>query len=107
MATDRSHLPPSIDPVAARRWAGRPHAASPWLHEEVARRFARVEEAKRLSLWEWGAMVHEFNRRQPKPPTTTSPDGLMADDGAPPPTIEEQAASRRRLRSIALPDERF
>ncbi len=34
--------PPSIDSVAARRWAERPiewvHPSSPWLHEEVARR---------------------------------------------------------------------
>lgn len=32
-------LPPTIDPVAAARWAHLPaSAASPWLHEEVARR---------------------------------------------------------------------
>ena len=35
--------PPSLDPVAAARWAARPNrageqAASPWLHEEVASR---------------------------------------------------------------------
>lgn len=29
---------PGLDPVAARRWLLREHAASPWLHEEVARR---------------------------------------------------------------------
>ncbi len=29
---------PGLDPVAARRWLLRSHAASPWLHEEVARR---------------------------------------------------------------------
>lgn len=29
---------PGLDPVAARRWLLRAHAASPWLHEEVARR---------------------------------------------------------------------
>jgi malonyl-CoA O-methyltransferase len=33
-----SELPPSIDPIAAHRWAQRTHAASPWLHEEVGRR---------------------------------------------------------------------
>lgn len=34
-----SELPPTIDPVAAARWAARdPQAASAWLHEEVARR---------------------------------------------------------------------
>lgn len=29
---------PGLDPVAARRWLGRDRTASPWLHEEVARR---------------------------------------------------------------------
>jgi len=34
-----SHKPPTIDPVAAARWATHaPGGASPWLHEEVARR---------------------------------------------------------------------
>ena len=31
-------LPPTIDPVAAARWHAAAPAASPWLHEEVARR---------------------------------------------------------------------
>jgi len=31
-------LPPTIDPVAAARWHAGAPAASPWLHEEVARR---------------------------------------------------------------------
>jgi malonyl-CoA O-methyltransferase len=31
-------LPPTIDPVAAARWQAQAPAASPWLHEEVARR---------------------------------------------------------------------
>lgn len=30
--------PPTIDPTAAARWQGRAQQASPWLHEEVARR---------------------------------------------------------------------
>jgi malonyl-CoA O-methyltransferase len=33
-----SERPPTIDPVAARRWAQMPQLQSPWLHEEVARR---------------------------------------------------------------------
>ena len=33
-----SDLPPSIDPVAALRWAQRVQHDSPWLHEEVGRR---------------------------------------------------------------------
>ena len=32
------NLPPTIDPVAAARWQAQAPAASPWLHEEVARR---------------------------------------------------------------------
>lgn len=32
------HLPPTIDPAAAARWHAAAPAASPWLHEEVARR---------------------------------------------------------------------
>ncbi len=35
MSTER---PPTIDPQAALRWGGRAQSASPWLHEEVARR---------------------------------------------------------------------
>ena len=35
MTTQR---PPTIDPQAAQRWAGHCPPASPWLHEEVARR---------------------------------------------------------------------
>ncbi len=31
-------LPPTIDPTAAQRWHARELTASPWLHEEVARR---------------------------------------------------------------------
>jgi len=33
-----SHKPPTIDPVAAARWAQMPSSHAPWLHEEVARR---------------------------------------------------------------------
>jgi len=33
-----SHAPPTIDPRAAARWHAAAPAASPWLHEEVARR---------------------------------------------------------------------
>ncbi|MBI5278513.1 MAG: methyltransferase domain-containing protein [Burkholderiales bacterium] len=45
MASDR---PPTIDPIAAARWQQRAPAASPWLHDEVARRMAeRLEWIKR------------------------------------------------------------
>lgn len=46
-------LPPTIDPVAARRWAERPHTQSPWLHEEVARRMAERLEVIRLPVQRW------------------------------------------------------
>ena len=38
MAAPSDTLPPTIDPVAAARWRLAAPAASPWLHEEVARR---------------------------------------------------------------------
>jgi len=46
-------LPPTIDPAAARRWAARGHAVSPWLHEEVARRMAGRLDAIRLPVRCW------------------------------------------------------
>ncbi len=36
--TMNSHRPPTLDPVAAARWERLLPVASPWLHEEVARR---------------------------------------------------------------------
>ena len=48
-----SDLPPTIDPVAARRWAQRPHEQSPWLHEEVARRMAERLDVIRLPVQRW------------------------------------------------------
>ena len=53
MSTAAADRPPSIDPVAARRWAGRPHDSSPWLHEEVARRMAERLELIRLPVRAW------------------------------------------------------
>ncbi len=45
--------PPTIDPIAARRWLARlPHAA-PWLHEEVARRMAERLDIIRLPVQRW------------------------------------------------------
>jgi len=38
MSSPTHDRPPTIDPIAARRWDGRLAASSPWLHEEVARR---------------------------------------------------------------------
>jgi malonyl-CoA O-methyltransferase len=54
MSTER---PPSIDPVAAARWAHRLPSQSPWLHEEVARRMEDrlqwiVQKPARWVHWE-------------------------------------------------------
>jgi hypothetical protein len=48
--------PPTIDPVAARRWAALPHPDSPWLHQEVARRMAERLPWIRLPVTQWGAL---------------------------------------------------
>ena len=48
-------LPPTIDPRAAARWGALHHEASPWLHEEVARRMEdRLQWIKLVP----GAWVH-------------------------------------------------
>jgi malonyl-CoA O-methyltransferase len=52
MPTER---PPTIDPAAAMRWQGKLPAASPWLHEEVAR---RMEERLALIRLQPAAWVH-------------------------------------------------
>ena len=48
-----SDLPPTIDPVAARRWTALPHPESPWLHQEVARRMAERLPWIRLPVTQW------------------------------------------------------
>ncbi len=48
-----SARPPTIDPVAAQRWATRTMAASPWLHEEVARRMAERLDVIRVPVQRW------------------------------------------------------
>ena len=72
MSTQR---PPTIDPQAARRWQQMPAAASPWLHEEVARRMEeRLAWIKRLpqtwAHWEpvrGGLQAHALlTRRYPE-----------------------------------------
>ncbi len=45
--------PPTLDPVAAARWAARPMAASAWLHEEVARRMQERLDVIRLQPQAW------------------------------------------------------
>jgi malonyl-CoA O-methyltransferase len=45
--------PPSIDPIAARRWARAAPTRSPWLHEEVGRRMAQRLEWIRLQPQAW------------------------------------------------------
>jgi malonyl-CoA O-methyltransferase len=72
MSTQR---PPTIDPLAARRWSAQLPAQSPWLHEEVARRMEdRLQWITRTpASWvHWGPLqggrqVHELlARRYPK-----------------------------------------
>jgi malonyl-CoA O-methyltransferase len=72
MATSR---PPTIDPVAAGRWARVAPPSSPWLHEEVARRMEeRLQWIRRNpAVWvDWepvrgGLAAHEaIARRYPK-----------------------------------------
>jgi malonyl-CoA O-methyltransferase len=56
MATDR---PPTLDPQAAARWQRMAPMASPWLHEEVARRMQdRLQWIKlKPQAWaDWGAV---------------------------------------------------
>jgi malonyl-CoA O-methyltransferase len=48
-----NQLPPTIDPAAARRWALRAPAQSPWLHEEVARRMEERLEWIKLQPQAW------------------------------------------------------
>ena len=45
--------PPTLDPVAARRWAARGLTVSPWLHEEVARRMQERLDVIRLQPQSW------------------------------------------------------
>ncbi len=46
--------PPTIDPIAAARWARAAPPRSPWLHEEVAGRMAQRLEWIRLAPQRWG-----------------------------------------------------
>lgn len=51
--------PPTIDPIAAARWAARVPSESPWLHEEVARRMQERLEwiVKQPAEWvHWGPL---------------------------------------------------
>jgi malonyl-CoA O-methyltransferase len=45
--------PPTIDPVAARRWEHRSTARSPWLHEEVGQRMAERLQWIRIEPDAW------------------------------------------------------
>ena len=48
-----TELPPTIDPVAAQRWASRLLPASAWLHEEVARRMEERLDVMTLQPKTW------------------------------------------------------
>jgi malonyl-CoA O-methyltransferase len=47
------HTPPSLDPLACARWAAWPHAASPWLNEEIGRRMEDRLQWIRMSPKSW------------------------------------------------------
>ena len=61
-------LPPTIDPVAARRWSTMAATSSPWLHEEVARRMVERLDWIRMKPTSWlhwdatrgGLQAHEL-----------------------------------------------
>lgn len=65
-------LPPTIDPIAARRWHEAAPAQSPWLHEEVARRMQErldwiVRPPRHWCHWEpvrGGLQAHELLRQR-------------------------------------------
>lgn len=70
-----SDKPPTLDPAAAARWAARAMPASPWLHEEVARRMQERLDVIRLQPQAWvdweplrgGLQAHQALRtRHPK-----------------------------------------
>lgn len=48
-----SERPPTLDPIASARWSAWPHAQSPWLNEEVARRMQDRLEWIRLQPRQW------------------------------------------------------
>ena len=49
----RAERPPTLDPVASARWAGWPHATSPWLNEEIGRRMEDRLQWIRLQPRSW------------------------------------------------------
>lgn len=61
MSENPSPLP--IDPVAARRWQARRPEATPWLHEEVARRMAERLGWIRLPVQDWALWEPEHAGR--------------------------------------------
>ena len=64
--------PPTIDPLAAQRWAKRPQSVSPWLHEEVARRMEERLQWIKMQPQAWadwepvrgGLLAHAALRRR-------------------------------------------
>ena len=75
--TSRPEGPPSLDPVASKRWASWPHAHSPWLNEEIARRMEDRLQWIRLQPQSWvhwapltgGLQAHKLLKaRYPKAP---------------------------------------
>jgi malonyl-CoA O-methyltransferase len=49
----RAERPPTLDPVASARWTAWPHAASPWLNEEIGQRMEGRLQWIRMSPKSW------------------------------------------------------
>ena len=86
-----SQRPPSIDPIAAKRWSRHVPAQSPWLHEEVARRMESRLQWIVLQPSSWlhwsplqgGIQVHEMLvRRYPKAHCTVQENSEANTDRA-------------------------
>ena len=92
------HRPPAVDPIAARRWAARVPAASPWLHEEVARRMAERLPHIRLPVKQWAHWAPQRGGLQGHSRVAAQyPDSecfwVPALDGQAPPAIKKEASS--------------
>jgi malonyl-CoA O-methyltransferase len=92
------HRPPTIDPVAAARWAQRPQPASAWLHEEVARRMEQrldwiVRQPQSWLHWEpvRGGLVAQTLLARRYPDARALVSAAVADE------------RRRALRAAARP----
>jgi len=95
-----SERPPTLDPVAAARWAALPvrQSASPWLHEEIASRMLERLDVIRLEPQSWahweplrgGIEAHQkLLQRYPKAPVW-----LVAEQGRQVQAVLERSRGR-------------